>query len=164
MYRPGAGRDVPENIKLCSRCGRPYGDASLVERLYTSAVKRRKRKAAIAIVVIAVAVVIAVIPLLSIGLSSYTGSSATVGVAIDSLTPLVTVFYDVYFGGSYVKSGWVEPFSSDTFEHTYRWSSTDPTTLVISLEASGGFSAFLGPNERTITVSDGGHYTVNFIV
>ena len=164
MYYPGCGKVLPENTKVCSHCGRPYRDASLVDRLCISAVRRRKRNTAIAIVVIAVAAVIAVILILSMVLSSYIGSSATVRVAISSFTPVLIIGYDVYFDGSHVKSGWVKPFSSDTFEHTYRWSSADPTTVVISVEASGGFSAFLGPNERTITVSDGGHYTVNFTV
>ena len=117
-----------------------------------------------AIVVIVAVIVIAIALVLAMGLSSIVGSSASVRVTVNSTSLLYMASYDVYFDGSHVKSGTVDPLSSDSFTHTYRWSSSDPTTIVVSVESSGGFIGSFYSDQRTITVSDGGHYSVSLYI
>ena len=124
---------------------------------------RKKVNATIAIIVIVGVAAVAVGIVFSFSQWSYEGSSATFRVTVKSFD-LLTVYYEVFFDGSSVKSGSVEPLSSDSFDYTYRWPSSEPKTVVISVESSGGFSAYIVNDPRTVTVSDGGHYTVNLVV
>lgn len=165
MYCPGCGRSVQESVRFCPHCGRPVGENVVVAQQTPIAQKKGMSGATVAaIVIVAVVAVIAVILILSIGLSGFVGSSATVRVTVNSTNILYTASYDVYFDGSHVKSGSVAPLSSDSFTHTYRWSSSDPTTVVVSVESSGGFLGTFYNDERTITVSDGGHYSVSLYI
>ena len=164
MYCPSCGRAVQEDIRFCPHCGRPIGGHPAVTQQNVPIDKVGISNAAIAAIIVVVVAVIAVILVLFVVLSSTSGPSATVTVTVYSFTSLSTVSYDVYFGGSLVKSGTVNPFSSDSFSHTHRWSSPGPTTLVISLEASGGLLSGFYSYQETITVSDGEHYSVSMFV
>jgi hypothetical protein len=165
MYCPGCGRGVQEDLRFCPYCGRPIGEnAVVVQQTPVTQKKGIGGPTIAAIVVVAVVAVIAVILILSIGLSSIAGSSATVRVTINSTNVLYVASYDVYFDGTHVKSGTVGPLDSDSFTHTYRWSSSDSTTVAVSVESSGGFLGIFYDDERTITVTDGGHYSVSLYI
>lgn len=165
MYCPGCGRSVHGNVRFCPYCGRPVGDDAVVIQPNPTAEKKGMSSSTIAaIITVAAVIVIAAILILSVGLSSFTGSSATMEVTVYSYTSLSSVSYSVYFDDSLVESGSVAPFSYDSFERTYRWSSSDPTTVVVSVESSGGLFGDLYSDHRTIEVSDGGHYSVILVV
>ena len=154
-YYSACGEAVQEKVKFCHCCGRRLGDDTTVTRPSIHEMKEGMSITTIAVLVVAVVIAVA-----AIGLSSLSGSSATLRVTVSSTASLSTNF-KVYFDDSLIRSGSLQPYKSVSFEHTHRWSSSEPTIVELEVASSDLMRSYY--DNRTITVSDGGYYAIYLI-
>lgn len=107
--------------------------------------------------------VIIIIVILAVVFIAFSRSDATLEIYVNSTHLIFSVSYNLYVDGSLVDSDTLSAGYYVHYTYAYHWSSSDSTTMTVSATSTGGgFGS--ESDSKTMTVWDGGSYTVNLYI
>jgi hypothetical protein len=146
-------------MNICPYCGKDYRFQPSGAPVTTSAAGKSHALLIVVVVIVAVAVVLAAIALALFA----NESKADITIDIYSTHILYSVDYTLYVNGKAIDSDTLPASHMVTYEYTYRWASSDPTTITISATSTGG--GFGSQSDYAdLTVSNGGAYSVSLYI
>jgi hypothetical protein len=117
----------------------------------------------VAAVVIVLAIIIVIIIVLALTIPGIVGSKATVNITVYSTHILFSISYNLYADGSLLDSDTLNAGYYAQYKYVHDWPSQGPTAITISATSTGGGLGTTS-DSKTITVSDGGTYSVNLYI